>query len=125
MDSSVANSGGDGDRIENNTDDSTVGDSGGDNGSDRMDRIVEACTVFEKYRFMCQMTIVRPENFHFEKSTTFLGCSTERLRSSLAKWSERTSSVTKVPENRRYFLLMRAARDASRVVMTSLHVFEV
>ncbi len=42
----------------------------------------------ERWRFLCQMAIVNPEDAHLDKSATFLGCSMEMLRSSLAKWAE-------------------------------------
>ncbi len=42
----------------------------------------------ERCKFLCQLTSLEPEDSHYEMSLTFLGCSMEMLRSSLAKWTE-------------------------------------
>ncbi len=54
-----------------------------------MDKVVDESIEFENCRLLCQMAVVKPEYSHLEKSTTFLGCSMEMLRSSLAKWAEK------------------------------------
>ncbi len=54
----------------------------------KFDRAVQESADFEKCKTLCEMVTLRPEHFHFDKSTTFLGCSMEMLRSSLAKWAE-------------------------------------
>lgn len=54
-----------------------------------IERVVQESTEFENCRFLCQMAVVDPEYSHFDKSISFLGCSMEMLRSSLAKWAEK------------------------------------
>ncbi len=47
----------------------------------------------ERCKFLCQMAILKPEDAHLDKSMTFLGCSMEVLRSSLAKWTENAGTA--------------------------------
>ncbi len=61
--------------------------------ADRTNSVIQACKNLEKCKFYCQMAILHPEDAHFEKSLTFLGCSMEMLRSSLAKWTEKNETV--------------------------------
>ncbi len=60
-----------------------------EDGYNSVDHVVGECAKFENCRFLCQMAIIQPESCHFDKSFTFLGCSMEMLRTSLAKWVEK------------------------------------
>ncbi len=59
----------------------------------RGDIILNENVELERCNFLCQMAILKPEDAHLEKSVTFLGCSMEMLRSSLAKWTDSVGDV--------------------------------
>ncbi len=52
-----------------------------------IDRVVRECVEFENRRFLCN----RERGGYSFETLTFLGCSMEMLRSSLAKWAERNN----------------------------------
>ncbi len=55
--------------------------------SPRSEDVLKSNFDLERCKFLCQMAILKPEDAHLDKSMTFLGCSMEMLRSSLAKWT--------------------------------------